>query len=155
MRHRRFATMLVLLLGMIVSTTSSGAQSATADQYVGTYAGTWDGAGTGNFELTIVKDKDGAPGGKVAVTSDNGNYDAELKAVAIDGNKMTAKYDFPLDPSAEVLVAATFDGGAAKGTWSLVSAFRSSGLRFCATTEPVRSARRSSARSVMACSRIA
>ena len=32
---------------------------------------------------------------------------------------MTAKYDFPLDPSAEVVMTATFDGGTAKGTWSL------------------------------------
>jgi hypothetical protein len=32
---------------------------------------------------------------------------------------MSAKYDFPLDPSAEVVVTATFDGNNAKGTWSL------------------------------------
>jgi len=53
------------------------------------------------------------------VTTDNGNYNADLKAIVFDGNKMTAKYDFPLDPSAEVAVTATFEARAAKGTWSL------------------------------------
>lgn len=32
---------------------------------------------------------------------------------------VTATYDFPLDPSAEVVMTASFDGAAAKGTWSL------------------------------------
>jgi hypothetical protein len=39
--------------------------------------------------------------------------------VKFEGPKMSAKYDFPLDPSAEVVVTATFDGNNAKGTWSL------------------------------------
>ena len=44
---------------------------------------------------------------------------ADQYAVAFEGAKMTAKYDFPLDPSAEVIMTATFEGSAAKGTWSL------------------------------------
>lgn len=82
------------------------------------WSGTWDGSGSGEFELTLVS-KDGVLGGKVAVTTDGGNYTADLKAVAFDGNKMTATYDFPLDPSAEVAIGATFDNGTAKGTWML------------------------------------
>src|SRR5262249_8940601 len=81
-------------------------------------SGTWEGPGTGQFELTIDKGKDG-PTGKVAVTTDGGNYNADVTSIVFDGNKMTAKYDFPLDPSAEVSIAATFDAGAAKGTWAL------------------------------------
>ena len=42
-----------------------------------------------------------------------------LKTVTFDGAKMSANYDFPRDPSARVVVTATFDGTAAKGTWSL------------------------------------
>jgi hypothetical protein len=57
--------------------------------------------------------------GKVNVTTDGGNYSADLKSVAFEGTKMTAKYDFPLDPSAEIVMQAIFDGGSAKGTWSL------------------------------------
>ena len=36
-----------------------------------------------------------------------------------DANKMTATYNFPLDPSAEVALAATFEAAKAAGTWSL------------------------------------
>lgn len=94
-------------------------QTATGDQYSGTWAGTWEGPGTGGFELTIAAPKDAAPTGKVAVTTDGGNYTADLKSLAFDGPKITAKYDFPLDPSAEVIVAGSFENGGAKGTWSL------------------------------------
>jgi hypothetical protein len=118
-RDRRLLTAFIVLCGVLGVAAAGRAQSATVDQYFGTYAGTWDGSGTGTFELTLAKGTHGAPGGKVAVTSDGGNYDAELKAIAFDGSTMTAKYDFPLDPSAEVVVAATFDAGTAKGTWSL------------------------------------
>jgi hypothetical protein len=112
---------MLLAFGLaITSATLRAAQAPAADRYAGTWAGTWEGPGTGQFELLLAKGQDGAPTGKVAVTTDNGNYNADLKAVAIDGNKMTAKYDFPLDPSAEVAVTAEFDGErAAKGTWSL------------------------------------
>jgi RNA polymerase primary sigma factor len=41
------------------------------------------------------------------------------KDVKFEGAKMSAKYDFPLDPSAEVVLTATFEGSTAKGTWSL------------------------------------
>jgi hypothetical protein len=42
-----------------------------------------------------------------------------LKTVSFTANKMTATYDFPLDPSAEVALAATFEAAKAAGTWSL------------------------------------
>ncbi len=119
MTHRRLIAAFVFLFVALGVAAAGRAQPATVDQYYGTYAGTWDGAGTGAFELTLAKGTDGAPAGKVAVTSDGGNYDAELKAIAFDGTKMTARYDFPLDPSAEVVVAAAFDAGTAKGTWTL------------------------------------
>jgi hypothetical protein len=95
------------------------AQSSTGEQYAGTWSGTWDGAGAGTFVLTLDKGTAGAVNGKVDVGTDGGNYTAELKSLAFDGQKMTAKYDFPLDPAAEVIIAAAFDGSGAKGTWSL------------------------------------
>src|SRR5262249_18704515 len=90
-----------------------------ADEAVGTWTGTWDGAGSGNFELTLDKTREGAPVGRVAVTTDGGNYSADLKSIAVDKQKLTAKYEFPLDTSAEVFVSATFEGKDAKGTWAL------------------------------------
>ncbi len=121
MRKIALSWLLFVAVGaMAVGATSSAAQAPAADRYAGTWSGTWEGPGTGQFDLVLEKGQDGAPAGKVAVTTDNGNYNADLKAVAIDGNKMTATYDFPLDPSAEVAMAAEFDGErAAKGTWQL------------------------------------
>ena len=55
----------------------------------------------------------------MSVTTDGGNYDAELRTVSVSGKTLEAAYDFPLDPSAEVVMTATIDGGSAKGTWSL------------------------------------
>lgn len=94
-------------------------QAANGEEYVGTWPGTWDGSGSGQFDLTLEKDKDGVVKGKVAVTTDLGNYNAEFKTLSFDGKKMSAKYDFPLDPAAEVAITAVFDGNTAKGTWSL------------------------------------
>jgi hypothetical protein len=56
--------------------------------------------------------------GEVAVTGEP-TYKADIKSVAFDGRKMTAKYDFPADDSAEVVLAAFFDGNKATGSWSL------------------------------------
>jgi len=101
------------LAGTAASTEQSGAD------YAGQWTGTWDGSGSGNFELTLEKAKDGGTSGKVAVTTEQGNYTADLKSVSFAANKMTATYDFPLDASAEVALAATFEAAKAAGTWSL------------------------------------
>jgi hypothetical protein len=44
-------------------------------------------------------------------------YSAATKTLKIDGNKLTASYDFPPDPSLEVVLAAAFEGDTLKGTW--------------------------------------
>jgi hypothetical protein len=122
MRKRHVLWLLVFaFLGVRSGLGSEAGQSTNGEQYAGTYSGTWDGAGTGNFELTLEKVKDGGVTGKVAVTTDGGNYTADLKALSFEGTKMNAKYDFPLDPSAasEVVLVATIDGTVVKGTWSL------------------------------------
>jgi len=86
---------------------------------MGTWSGTWDGAGSsGGFELTLERDKDGALAVKVSVTGEP-TYKATLKTVALEGGKMNAKYDFPPDDAAEVILAASFEGESATGTWSL------------------------------------
>ena len=120
MMARRLLAVLLFVAGWILTSTPiSARQAASAEQYAGTWSGTYDGAGTGQFEMTLVQAQDGAMTGKVDVTTEGGNYSADLKSVAFEGSKMTAKYDFPLDPSTEVVMTATFEGSAAKGTWSL------------------------------------
>jgi hypothetical protein len=90
----------------------------SADDMVGTWTGTWDGAGSGGFELTLEKTKDGALGGKVSVTGEP-TYKATLKTASFDGKKLAASYDFPPDERAEVVLAATVEGGTLKGTWTV------------------------------------
>src|SRR5437667_8147812 len=122
MRKQHVSWLLVFVLLSVRSGLGrESGQSTNGEQYVGTYSGTWDGAGTGNFELTLEKVKDGGVTGKVAVTTDGGNYTADLKALSFDDKKMNAKYDFPLDltASSEVVLVATIDGTTIKGTWSL------------------------------------
>jgi hypothetical protein len=120
MRNQWLVCLLVVALcGAVFVAHSRAGQSSAGEQYAGSWAGAWDGAGSGQFELRLEKSKEGAITGRVAVTTDGGSYDANLKSVAFDGPKMTAKYDFPLDPSSEVAVAATFEDRTAKGTWSL------------------------------------
>jgi hypothetical protein len=120
MHNRTFTWLFVIVfLRCLSSTTAGAAQSTSGGEYTGTWSGTWDGSGSGNFELTLEKAKDGGTAGKVAVTTEQGNYTADLKSVSFAGNKMTATYDFPLDASAEVALAATFEAAKAAGTWSL------------------------------------
>ena len=118
MNVRTFVWLLLAFFCVGLGTTVSTEQQKGAD-YAGQWTGTWDGSGSGNFELTLEKAKDGGTAGKVAVTTEQGNYTADLKSVSFTANKMTATYDFPLDPSAEVALAATFEAAKAAGTWSL------------------------------------
>ena len=89
---------------------------STGEEFVGTWSGTWEGAGTGGFELTLEKPKEGAVTGKVSVTGEP-TYKANFRTLAFDGHTMTAAYDFPPDPEAEVVLTATFEGKSAKGKW--------------------------------------
>jgi hypothetical protein len=119
MHTRSIVWLFVIAFGSaLASLPATATQSSTGDEYVGRWTGTWDGSGSGEFELTLEKGKD-TPTGKVAVTTEQGNYAADLKGLSFSGKSMSATYDFPLDPSAEVAIVATFDGGKAKGTWSL------------------------------------
>jgi hypothetical protein len=88
------------------------------EDLLGTWSGTWEGAGSGGFELTLEKSKDGPMTGRVSVTGEP-TYKATLKTLTIDGKKMSATYDFPPDEGAEVVLAATFDANKADGTWQV------------------------------------
>ena len=108
-----------IAFGVLCAAAGQGGDAPRAEQFVGTWTGTWDGAGSGGFELILEKWKDTMLTGRVSVTGDP-TYKATLKTVSFDGAKMTGKYDFPPDERAEVEIVLTFDGKAAKGTWRLV-----------------------------------
>jgi hypothetical protein len=80
MRNRRLSCIVALAVMALGIARSDGFQGP-GDAYVGTWSGTWEGPGTGTFELTLSKDKDGAVGGKVVVTGEGSDYNADLKAV--------------------------------------------------------------------------
>lgn len=116
MRQRSLIGVWLVVLAAVGA--AQGGAGGASDKFLGTWSGTWDGAGTGGFEITLSKDASGALAGKVSVTGEP-TYDATLKTVSLDGNKLSARYDFPPDPGGEVVLAATFEGAKAAGTWSL------------------------------------
>jgi len=119
-RNRFWVVLLLVAFGAIVSATQRGEGPPPGEQFVGTWSGSWEGAGSsGGFELTLEKSKEGAVTGKVSVTGEP-TYSATFKSLAFDGKKMTAKYDFTPDPANEVALDATFDGDKATGAWSLL-----------------------------------
>ena len=106
----------VLILGATVAAIQQTGD--TADR-TGTWPGTWEGGGgTGGVELTLEKPAGGPLAGRVSVTGEP-TYKATFTTVAIEGNKLSAVYDFPAADGAEVVLAATFEGNACKGTWVL------------------------------------
>jgi hypothetical protein len=110
----------LLVVGAIGLAAQRGAEgSAGGESLAGTWTGTWDSAssGSGGFELTLEKGKDGAMTGRVSVTGEP-TYKATFASLSFDGARMNAKYDFPPSPEIEVLLAATFDGNKAAGTWT-------------------------------------
>jgi hypothetical protein len=110
-----FAAAALALLGAVAV-----AQTDIAG-FVGTWNGTWEGGGSGRFDLTIGRGNDGQPSGGVSVGTDQGDYTAKFKELAFDGQNMKARYEFPLDSQADVAVAGTFNGDSAEGTWNLVA----------------------------------
>jgi hypothetical protein len=113
----------VSVVAVLLATLCAAAQAprdsqSNGSQFAGTWSGRWDGDGSGGgFELTI-ESKESTLSGRVSVTGEP-TYKATLKKLSFDGNKMAGVYDFTPDEQAEVILAATFDGDTAKGTWSL------------------------------------
>jgi hypothetical protein len=109
----------VVILGALCSVAAQRAddKAASGEQFVGTWTGTWDGAGTGGFTLILEKGKGGAIAGRVAVTGEP-TYTTTIKTLAFEGPKMTARYDFPENDAIEIVLTASFEDTKATGTWS-------------------------------------
>jgi hypothetical protein len=118
----RHALYVFAMLFAVIASASAQREGgpAAGERFVGVWSGSWEGGGGGGggFELTLERDKDKGLTGKVAVTGEP-TYNATLTSVAFDGAKMTAKYDFPPEPAAEVVLTATFEGNGATGAWLL------------------------------------
>lgn len=110
---------LMMLIGGAAGQARSGAPQAGAPDYLGVWAGSWDGPSSGEFDLTLGRDTEGKLQGKIAVTAGSPPYTSDLKAIALDGADFTARYDYPLDEGGEVTLQITFDGRSGKGSWIL------------------------------------
>jgi hypothetical protein len=95
------------------------AAAVEGQQYVGSWTGTWEGGGSGRFDMTLELGSDGKMTGGVSVGTDQGDYTAKFSKAVFTGNKLSATYDYPLDAQGEVTIAGTFDGKTGTGTWGL------------------------------------
>jgi hypothetical protein len=123
MRQQLVIGLVLLAFGGLVQAQGEAKRAQVPDEYVGLWAGSWgmtaDATDGGSFEMTIEKDKDGAPAGKMTVSGGEGTHSAVFKSLSFDGNKMSASYDYPLGDGGEIVLEATFEKGAGTGTWSL------------------------------------
>jgi hypothetical protein len=120
MRLQKVAVVALMLAGMWAALQFGVAAAAEGDQYVGTWKGTWEGAGAGGrFDLTVARGSDGKLGASVSVGSDMGDYNAKFSKMTLTGDKLAGAYDYPPDPQGEVIITGSFDPRNATGTWSL------------------------------------
>jgi hypothetical protein len=119
LRQKLLTFFFVLIVAAASTIEAQQGISASGEQFLGTWTGTWDRAGlSAGFQLTLERGSDGSTVAKVSVAGDP-TYQATLAQVVFDGAKMTGTYDFPPQPETEVVMAASFDGSVAAGTWVL------------------------------------
>jgi len=120
MRIRYLAIVVsALLTTVLIGLQLHAAAGTDGQQYVGTWSGTWEGSGSGRFDLTLQIGTDGKIAGGVSVGTDQGDYTAKFTKISFTGNKLTGTYDYPLDAQGEVSIAGTFEATSATGTWGL------------------------------------
>jgi hypothetical protein len=95
-------------------------QAAKDVDAVGSWTGTWEGGGAGgSFKLTFTKTGD-ALSGNVDVGQDTGDYSAPFTSASLEGGKLKARYDYPPEPQAEIVLEGAFEGATGTGTWTMV-----------------------------------
>src|SRR5260370_41675585 len=120
MRLQKVAVVALMLAGMWAALQFGVAAAAEGDQYVGTWKGTWEGAGAGGrFDLPFARGSDGKLAASVSVGTDMGDYNAKFSTIAVTAERLAGAYDYPPDPQGEVTITGSFDPKTAIGTWSL------------------------------------
>src|ERR1700685_121358 len=93
MRPPKIAVAAAMVLAIIFAAGQFGvAAAAEGDQYVGTWKGTWEGAGAGGrFDLTFTRGSDGKLAASVSVGTDMGDYNAKFSTVTVTGDKLAGR----------------------------------------------------------------
>lgn len=115
---------LPFVMGLVCTIVTIGAvpSSKTAeDEVIGTWTGTWDGASTGKYTMSIARDDAKQLGGTIqTVPDEGGGYTATFKSVVVSGDTVTITYDSPAGDAGEIQLEATTDGANIKGSWKAV-----------------------------------
>ncbi len=117
--NKKVGLILKVFLLLCVGLSALSVAADSDSQFAGIWTGSWEGGGTGKFDVTLVAGSDGKLAGSVNVGAEGGDYTAKFSSLSFDGNKLAAKYAYPLDEQGEVTLTATFDGNKATGTWAL------------------------------------
>lgn len=116
---RRLASCLVLLC--LASLAVVTAQDKPAEPLVGSWAGTFAGEASGKYTMSIQRESADKLAGSIVTIVDGGNEsEAAFTSVALDGGKAVMKYGTS-DGQAEIVMEATLEGEAIKGTWKAVA----------------------------------
>ena len=118
--HKRWLTAAaIVVIGTVaVSVLLHAAQPTAGEQFLGDWPGTWEGIGSGRFDLSFARS--GARIiGSIAVDSGEGSYTVALQDLSFEGSKMSARYPYPFAEREDIVIAGDFGDAAAAGTWSL------------------------------------
>ncbi len=110
------ALLLVAITCRLANAQSSTASGDSLKTIVGKWAGTFDGASSGKFELVINQDSNHKLSGQVIMLADDGNrYPADLKTIVWQNGKLSASY--VNGDGGEVSFTGNYTNPAMKGTW--------------------------------------
>ncbi|AKD58316.1 hypothetical protein SD10_03970 [Spirosoma radiotolerans] len=98
------------------SAQSSTATSDPLPSVAGKWAGTFDGASSGKFELVINEDSNKKLTGQVIMLADDGNrYPIDLKTISWENGQLKASYSADGN---DVSFSGKYANPALKGTWT-------------------------------------
>jgi hypothetical protein len=115
---------LSFVMGLVCTVVSIGAVPSlqtAEDKVIGTWSGTWDGASTGKYTMSIARDDAKNLSGTIqTVPDEGGGYTATFKSVVVDGDTVRISYDSPAGDATEIQLVATTDEANIKGSWKAV-----------------------------------
>lgn len=93
-----------------------------AADLAGTYKGSWSGAASGDFRITLEPGANGEWKAEIVFTLGNDEVKTQIKSLKVDGSKLDVVYDFDLQGNAlESTVTGQLNGKTLEGTYKTKS----------------------------------